>query len=107
MSSSDNISAERQAINMLLKEDGYVELTSTEKKVLVIAYARKNKVIHKKAFDLIKISSNIDFSSEESVMGNIDNITFLEIKSTQSSRDENFSGQFFGLTMREMIMGQT
>ena len=40
-------------------------------------------------------------------MENIENITFIEVKSTKTSKDANFSGQFFGLTMREMIMGQT
>ena len=100
-------SAERIAINILLKNPKFKELTAKEKNTLFVAYARKNKVVHKRAFDLIRISAKIDFSSEASIMENIENITFIEVKSTKMSKDVNFSGQFFGLTMREMIMGQT
>ena len=107
MSASRNQSAERIAINTLLKNPKFKELTAKEKNTLFVAYARKNKVVHKRAFDLIRISAKIDFSSEASIMENIENITFIEVKSTKMSKDVNFSGQFFGLTMREMIMGQT
>ena len=107
MSTSRNQSAERIAINTLLKNPKFKELTAKEKNTLFVAYARKNKVVHKRAFDLIRISAKIDFSSEASIMENIENITFMEVKSTKMSKDVNFSGQFFGLTMREMIMGQT
>ena len=107
MSVSRNQSAERIAINTLLKNPKFKELTAKEKNTLFVAYARKNKVVHKRAFDLIRISAKIDFSSEVSIMENIENITFVEVKSTKMSKDVNFSGQFFGLTMREMIMGQT
>ena len=107
MSVSRNQSAERIAINTLLKNPKFKELTAKEKNTLFVAYARKNKVVHKRAFDLIRISAKIDFSSEVSIMENIENITFIEVKSTKMSKDVNFSGQFFGLTMREMIMGQT
>ena len=107
MSVSRNRSAERIAINTLLKNPKFKELTAKEKNTLFVAYARKNKVVHKRAFDLIRISAKIDFSSEASIMENIENITFIEVKSTKMSKDVNFSGQFFGLTMREMIMGQT
>ena len=107
MSVSRNQSAERIAINTLLKNPKFKELTAKEKNTLFVAYARKNKVVHKRAFDLIRISAKIDFSSEASIMENIENITFIEVKSTKMSKDVNFSGQFFGLTMRVMIMGQT
>ena len=107
MSASRNQSAERIAINILLKNPKFKELTAKEKNTLFVAYAKKNKVVHKRAFDLIRISAKIDFSSEARIMENIENITFIEVKSTKMSKDVNFSGQFFGLTMREMIMGQT
>ena len=107
MSASRNQSAERIAINTLLKNPKFKELTAKEKNTLFVAYARKNKVVHKRAFDLIRISAKIDFSSESSIMKNIENITFIEVKATKNAKDAKFSGQFFGLTMREMIMGQT
>ena len=100
-------STEKDAINILLRNQKFKELTAEEKNTLLVAYARKKKVVHKKAFDLIRIPNKIDFSSESSIMKNIENITFIEVKSTKMSKDVNFSGQFFGLTMREMIMGQT
>ena len=100
-------STEKDAINILLRNPKFKELTAEEKNTLLVAYARKKKVVHKKAFDLIRISGKIDFSSESSIMKNIENITFIEVKATKNAKDAKFSGQFFGLTMREMIMGQT
>ena len=100
-------STEKDAINILLRNQKFKELTAEEKNTLLVAYARKKKVVHKKAFDLIRISGKIDFSSESSIMKNIENITFIEVKATKNAKDAKFSGQFFGLTMREMIMGQT
>ena len=100
-------STEKDAINILLRNQKFKELTAEEKNTLLVAYARKKKVVHKKAFDLIRISAKIDFSSESSIMKNIENITFIEVKATKNAKDAKFSGQFFGLTMREMIMGQT
>jgi len=61
MSVSRNQSAERIAINTLLKNPKFKELTAKEKNTLFVAYARKNKVVHKRAFDLIRISAKIDF----------------------------------------------
>ena len=79
-------SAERIAINILLKNPKFKELTSKEKNTLLVAYARKKKVVHKRAFDLIRISAKIDFSSEASIMENIENITFIEVKAQRSLR---------------------
>ena len=107
MSTSKSLSKERKAINILLKKPGYMELTNQQKKNLVVAFARKGKVVHKRAFDLIRISGKVDFSDENDIMKNLKNITFIELKSTASSKDSKFSGQFFGLTVNQMSMGQT
>ena len=107
MSTSKSLSKEKKAINILLKKPGYMELTNQQKKNLVVAFARKGKVVHKRAFDLIRISGKVDFSDENDIMKNLKNITFIELKSTASSKDSKFSGQFFGLTVNEMSMGQT
>ena len=84
-----------------------MELTNQQKKNLVVAFARKGKVVHKRAFDLIRISGKVDFSDENDIMKNLKNITFIELKSTESSKDSKFSGHFFGLTVNQMSMGQT
>ena len=73
-------STEKDAINILLRNQKFKELTAEEKNTLLVAYARKKKVVHKKAFDLIRVSGKIDFSSESSIMKNIENITFIEVK---------------------------
>ena len=107
MSTSKSLSKERKEINILLKKPGYMELTNQQKKNLVVAFARKGKVVHKRAFDLIRISGKVDFSDENDIMKNLKNITFIELKSTESSKDSKFSGHFFGLTVNQMSMGQT
>ncbi|SVC35998.1 uncharacterized protein METZ01_LOCUS288852, partial [marine metagenome] len=52
-------STEKDAINILLRNQKFKELTAEEKNTLLVAYARKKKVVHKKAFDLIMVSAKI------------------------------------------------
>ncbi len=107
MSTSKSLSKEKEAINILLKKPGYMVLTKQQKQSLVVAFARKGKIVHKKAFDLIRISGKVDFSDEKDIMKNQKNITFIELKSTDSSKNSKFSGHYFGLTVNQMSMGQT
>ena len=98
---------EKKGENILLKKPGYVKLSSKEKDNLLLAFIKKCVPVHKKAFDLVRTTSKINFSDENDIMKNLKNITFIELKSTESSKDSKFSGHFFGLTVNQMSMGQT
>ncbi len=93
--------------NILLKKSGYFDLTNVQKSNLMVAFAKKGKALHKKAFDLVYTDSKINFSDEDDVRKKLDKITLIEIKATNRDLDKSFSKYWFGITMRELILGQS
>ena len=86
---------------------GYFKLFPTERKNILIAFAKKNKAVHSQAYDLIHTKSEIDFSDIRDIERKIEDITFIEVKSTDDKdRDAKFTGHFFGVSVNEMIMAQ-
>ena len=104
----DKKSTENKAENILLKKEGYVKLSDKEKSNLMLAFMKKGFPVHKKAFDLVRTTSKINFLDEYDITRKIKNITLIEIKSTaRSDVDAHFSKYFFGLTIREQMLAQS
>ena len=90
---------------------GYFKLFPTEKRNVSIAFAKARrpmkKPVHSQAYDLIHTKSKIDFSDIHDIERKIEDITFIEVKSTEDkNRDASFTGHFFGVSVNEMIMAQ-
>lgn len=100
----------KRAAQILMEEDlRFVIPNSEQKKILLVEFARNNKVLYGKAFDIIKIHQNtiIDLSSPASVRDSVDRITICEIKSTNRKNIKpDFKGYFFGLTTAELLVAQ-
>lgn len=100
----------KKAIQILIDKNlGFIQPTAKQKKVLLVEFAKNNKVLYGRAFDIIRISGNpnIDLDSYSSVQENINCITIYEIKSTSRKKiDENFKGYFFALTTAELLVAQ-
>ncbi|HZY36685.1 MAG TPA: hypothetical protein VFE53_08565 [Mucilaginibacter sp.] len=100
----------KKAISLLIKRDeGYKEPNKVERINLLIAYAKLNKVVYGKAFDVVKLPVNekIDLENLSEVEKNIGKIAICEIKSTtKESIGKNFDRYFFGLTTAELLVAQ-
>ena len=99
----------KKAVEMLVeKNEGFKEPTKTERLNIIIAFAKKNKVIYGKAFDIIKIEGekfNLEDLSE--LEENIERLTIYEVKSTaKKDIKEYFEKYFFGLTTAELLVAQ-
>ena len=70
---------EKEGENILLKKPGYVKLSSKEKDNLLLAFIKKCVPVHKKAFDLVRTTSKINFSDENDITRKIRDITLIEI----------------------------
>lgn len=99
----------KKAVKMLVeKDEGFKEPTKAERLNIIIAFAKKNKVIYGKAFDIIKIEGK-KFSLENlsELEKNIERLTIYEIKSTaKKDIKESFEKYFFGLTTAELLVAQ-
>jgi hypothetical protein len=100
----------KKAIKMLLElQQGYMEPNRKSRLNLVIAFAKRNKVIYGKAFDIIRIKTTkkINFENLDEVEKNLDDIIIYEVKSTnKKDLKHNFEKYFFGLSTAELLVAQ-
>lgn len=99
----------KKAVKILVeKDEGFKEPTNTERLNIVIAFAKMNKVIYGKAFDVVKTRGKaINLGDLSEVEENIERITIYEVKST-AKKDIKlyFEKYFFGLTTAELLVAQ-
>lgn len=100
----------KKAIKILVElNQGYKAPIGKERTNLVIAFAKRNKIIYGKAFDVVKFKSNkaIDLGNLEMVERHIHEIMICEIKSTKKDIvGKNFEKYFFGLSTAELLVAQ-
>lgn len=99
----------KKAVKMLVdRNEGFRELSKTERLNIVIAFAKMNKVIYGKAFDVVKIKGKaIDLDNLSEVEKDIERITIYEVKSTAKKDIKRyFEKYFFGLTTAELLVAQ-
>lgn len=101
----------KQALKILVaKNEGFIEPTNTIRTNILIAFAKKNKVVYGKAFDVIKINSleSVNLDNLVEVEKNLHKITIYEIKSTnKKSIILNFNRYFFSLSTAELLVAQS
>ena len=92
---------------MVSKNLGFVVPTSTQKQNLLVAFAKKGKVVYGKAFDIVKLSGPVCLDHLADVERNLHRLTILEIKSTKKNLKSDFSTFFFALTGAEVLVAQS
>jgi hypothetical protein len=77
----------KKAAQILVSKDlGFIVPTSKQKLNLLIAFAKKGKVVYGKAFDIFKLSGPVDLDDLGQVEHNLHQVTIFEIKSTKKKR---------------------
>ena len=100
----------KNAIKILIEKNrDFKEPTKTERENLLRAYAKKNKVLYNRAFDIVKVKGkNVNLKEFEDVVSNLDRITIYEVKSTSRDNiDKKFKNYFFALTTAELLIAQS
>lgn len=85
---------------------GYVVPTAKQKKNLVVACVKQEKIVYGKAFDVVRLTGKVDLDSLEDVEAKLAQILFCEIKSTKQDFDDEFRGYFFGISAAEVLVAQ-
>jgi len=92
---------------LVAKNIGFTVPTARQKQRLLIAFAKKNKVIYGKAFDIVKELSPIDVNDQSDIEANLKKIVLYEIKSTNKSVvTPEFGKYFFSLSTAELLVAQ-
>ncbi len=99
--------AKKAAALLVARKDGFIVPTAKQKLNLLVAFAKRGKVIYGKAFDIVRLAREVNLSDLADIEKNIDAITVLEIKSTKKSLHVDFSNFFVSLTGAEVLVAQS
>ncbi len=100
----------KRAVMILSKSgSGFIVPTSKQRLNVLIAFAKNNKVVYGKAFDILKIEgANYNLDDLEWIENNLKKITVCEVKSTNKlTVKAGFEKYFFGLTTAELLVAQS
>src|SRR5439155_7150461 len=92
---------------LVAKKDGFIIPTGRQRQNLLVAFAKRGKVVYGKAFDLVKLSAPLDLNELAEVEKHLEHIRVFEVKSTRKKLRSDFSGYFFALTAAEVLVAQS
>ncbi len=104
---SGSATAKKAAQILVEKKLGYVVPTPSQKRNLVVACAKRDLIVYGKAFDVLRLTGEVNLDSPEDVEAKFSQIVICEIKSTKQSFADDFRGYFFGLTAAEVLVAQS
>lgn len=99
--------AKKAAAILVSKNVGFIVPTARQKLNLLIAFAKKNKVVYGKAFDIVKLSGPVMLEDLANLEENLHKVTIFEIKSTKKNLRPDFGSFFFALTGAEVLVAQS
>jgi hypothetical protein len=89
------------------RNEGFFVPTVRQRQNLLVAFAKRGKVVYGKAFDIVRLSSRVNLDDLDDIERNLERILVFEIKSTRKDLPADFSGYFFGLSAAEMLVAQS
>ena len=104
---SGHTTAKKACIILVAKKGGFIVPTAKQKANLLVAFAKKGKVVYGRAFDIVKLSGSVDLSDLSDVERNLEKVVIYEIKSTKKKLRSDFSSYFFALTGAEVLVAQS
>jgi hypothetical protein len=100
----------RAAQILLQLNAGYIIPTATQKRRIIVAFAKKDRVVYGKAYDIVKVRRGVvvDFDNQDSVERSLNALTLYEIKSTRRDNvGPTLKGYFFAITTAELLVAQS
>ena len=99
--------AKEAAAILVAKKAGFIIPTGKQRQNLLVAFAKRGKVVYGKAFDVVKLSGSMDLDDLAQVEKHLEQVTVFEIKSSRKKLRSDFSGYFFALTAAEVLVAQS
>ena len=99
--------AKNAAAILVAKKIGFLVPIGNQRKNLLVAFAKRGKVVYGKAFDVVKLAADLDLNDLAEVERNLAHITIYEVKSSRKKLPADFGGYFFALTAAEVLVAQS
>jgi len=106
-SQSGQTTAKKAAAILVAKKDGFNIPTSKQRQNLLMAFAKRGKVVYGRAFDVVRLTRAVDLDELAEVEKHLDSVIIFEVKSTRKKLRADFSGYFFALTAAEVLVAQS
>src|SRR6266511_1417722 len=84
--------ANAAAAILVAKKAGFAIPTAKQRQNLLLAFAKRGKVVYGKAFDVVKLSAPVDLGDLAEVEKHLEQIRVFEVKSTRKKLRPDFSG---------------
>jgi hypothetical protein len=99
----------QRAVEILLDVDSaYRSPSRRERDALLVGFAKHRKVLYGAAFDVIRLTRDIDLLDCDAIAHDIDAITICEVKSTNRPLiASDLKGYFFNITAAELLTAQS
>ena len=104
---SGHSTAKKAAGLLVAKGTGFIVPTGKQRLNLLVAFAKKGKVVYGRAFDVVKLAVHVDLDDLADVERRLSYITVFEIKSSRKKLRPGFGGFFFSLTGAEVLVAQS
>src|SRR5438552_18603596 len=75
--------AKAAAAILVAKTAGFIIPTGRQRQNLLVAFAKRSKVVYGKAFDVVKLSGSVDLNDLAEVEKHLEQIRVFEVKSTR------------------------
>ena len=99
--------AKAAAAILVAKKAGFIIPTGRQRQNLLVAFAKRGKVVYGKAFDVVKLSGPVVLDELAEIEKHLEQVKVFEIKSTRKKLRSDFSGYFFALTAAEVLVAQS
>src|SRR5258708_13045978 len=103
---SGHSTARKAAALLVAKGIGFIVPTAKQRQNLLVAFAKKGKVVYGKAFDVVKLAVAVDLNDLAEIERQIASITVCEIKSSRKNLPIGFARFFFSLTRAQLPITQ-
>src|SRR5258708_6168745 len=91
---SGQTTAKKAAAILVAKNAGFLIPSARQRQNLLVAFAKKGKVVYGKAFDVVKLAAVVNLDHLADIETQLENITVFEIKSSRKKLRSDFSGYF-------------
>jgi hypothetical protein len=103
-----NATARRAAQILVDKNVGFFIPTGKQRKNLVVAFVKRDKIVYGRAFDIVRLSAAVNLDNLAEVESKLDHVQLLEIKSTNKKNiAPDFKKHFFGVSAAEILVAQS
>ena len=103
----NKITAAAARVLLCKKDPCFRVLTGSQKSKIVVAFARRGRVVYGQAFDLVHCDVTAKLDDEDGILHILPTLKLYEVKSSSRTLKPGFADYFFSLSTAEVLVAQS